>query len=179
MNQKQREFLVGHIGKQAAEQLEELDEKRPKPPSLNNYIVAAILDGSFQLQTIETIRERIRARALKLGPGDAFVNTNESHFYSRRKKSTNDDEETEVTLNIEDLLMLPPAYKEARAWFDKQLKNWQAKRLHIEQVRDTLLLKVQMGSNEALGKLIDQADNLADIDLISTQLKLTDKREET
>lgn len=173
MNQKQREFLEKHIQKQCAEQLELLNKQRPKKPSLNNYIVAAILDGSFEVQPFEHIRERIRGRALELGAGETLTESSDKWIRSRRHRD-DDDEEDEVKLAVDDVLVLPPAYIEARAKYEAELKEWEQKLNQIEAIKTTLLLKVNIGSNETLGKLIAQADNLADLNLINNQLQITD-----
>ena len=68
MNQTQREFLIKHIERRYTETVREIKERKPVKPSLNNYLVAAVLDGSFQLQEVEVLRAFIREAVLALGP---------------------------------------------------------------------------------------------------------------
>lgn len=39
--------------------------------------------------------------------------------------------------------------------------------------RDTILLKIQIGSNQVLDKLVTQVDNLADLNIMNSQFLLT------
>ena len=44
MNKDQRNFLIERIKKTERGNLDKLEAQRPKHPSLNNYLIAAILD---------------------------------------------------------------------------------------------------------------------------------------
>ena len=172
MNQKQRDFLISHVKRRAKLQLEEHNKKKPTPPSLNNYVVAAILDGSFEIKSNGEIHSAIKEKALRLGPGDTLI-ASEDNWSGRRRR--HGDEEREVTLDVEEIFILPQAYIVERKKYDEALKVWQAEADEIEEISETLELKLQIGSDESLSKLIGQADNLADVRLINRQLLLEGK----
>ena len=50
MNKDQRKYLLDAIAAQYKTEREKLNNLKPKAPSLNNYLVAAILDGSFRMK---------------------------------------------------------------------------------------------------------------------------------
>ena len=169
MNKDQRKFLVDFIEKEGRKLLEEHDRTRPREPSLNNYIVAAILDGSFELRPRDEIERAIRERVLALGPGDTFVSKQDRHYYGKRDTR---EEAAFVTLDVRILLTMPPQYQQEQDQYDAQLVAWKTKRREIEDIQKTLTIKVQIGSDKALTTLIEQADNLGDLRLVSSRLQL-------
>lgn len=168
MNQTQRDFLIKQVERTYKRQYGALKESQPSPPSLNNYLVAAILDGSFQLQTTEDIKDAIRTKVLELGPSDALIE-NDSYNYRKHR----DDGEDTVALRADVLFVLPDGYTEARAAYDTSLAKWETEMEHLEQYKETIILKIQIGSPQVLAKLIEQVDNLADLNIVNTNLLLT------
>jgi hypothetical protein len=59
MNQKQRDYLTDLVKKQGRKALDDLEEKKPLPPSLNNYLVAAALSRTLILKSSESLAEAI------------------------------------------------------------------------------------------------------------------------
>lgn len=168
MNQTQRDFLIKQVERTYKRQYEALKESEPSPPSLNNYLVAAILDGSFQLQEVDDIKAAIKTKVLELGPSDALI---ESSSYSYRKRK--DEDEDIVSLRADLLFVLPDGYAEARSAYDTALVEWQAQLDQLEQYKETIILKIQIGSPQVLAKLIEQVDNLADLNIVNANLLLT------
>lgn len=167
MNQNQREFLIKHVEKTYRNQKEELDEATPKEPSLNNYLIAAVLDGSFQLQDVEVMREAIRQTVLNLGPEGSLVGGKGRNRYSDY------DVEHQVKLQAESLFVLPDNYLKALAEYETKRAEWDAQRKQLEDYKETIILKIQIGSPQVLAKLIEQVDNLADLNIVNTNLLLS------
>lgn len=170
MNQDQRKFLIEQVNKSFRAQKELLEEEEESivEPSLNNYLVAAVFDGTFQLQDVEGLKAKIKQRVLKFGKSDKLV-TDPNDSYSRRGK----DNKAEVTLDATDLFVLPEAYVVALEQYRKIKKGKSKELLTLESQRDTIIMKIQIGSNALLDKLVMQIDNLGDLDLTNTQLALT------
>lgn len=172
MNQKQRDFLLESIEKQYRAEMKELGERKPKAPSLNNYLVAAILDGSFRMKEAETVRAAIRERVRELGKGDTL--THESRDVWGRSRHKDDSDETEM-LHIPALLLFdePPGYAEARRVYEEKLAAWKEAAKALEAAHNAMRIKIQIGSDKALASLIDQADKLCSMSLTaSSQLLL-------
>jgi hypothetical protein len=167
MNQKQREYLLNIIEKQYQSEREKLRSRRPSEPSANNYLVAAILDGSFKMKSEETIREAVKKRVRDLGKGEALVESS-SRFYR------SDEEDIDVVkLPIEVLFEAPQGYADSYDEYQKALEKWQAEADALDSAINAMRLKVQIGSDKALETLIDQADKLCSMSLTaSTKLLL-------
>jgi hypothetical protein len=170
MNQDQRKFLIEQVNKsfQVQKNLLEEEEESIIEPSLNNYLVAAVFDGTFQLQDVEDLKRKIKERVLKFGKNDKLV-SDPNDSYSRRGR----DNKAEVTLDAADVFVLPEAYVVALEQYRKIKKGKSKELLALESQRDTIIMKIQIGSNALLDKLVMQIDNLGDLDLTNTQLALT------
>lgn len=175
MNQQQRDYLIKQADRTYQKQRKALEEQEPTRPNLNNYLVAAVLDGSFQLQPVEAVRETIRVKVLELGPSDALIH-NEDDYYGRRKKPKSDDA---ITLPADKLFVIPTNYLEAFAKYEAASAEWAREKEQLEEIMETVKLKLQIGSSKSLEKLIEQADNLADLNIVNTNLLLTSSADET
>lgn len=171
MNQDQRKFLIEQIRKTYDRQKEKLRKKRPEPPSLNNYLVAAFLDNTIKFKDIEKLRREMRERVLSMGKDDVLIKDSDSRWRNRRDEDEDVDNHS-VVVSAEDLFVLPEAYinelekyKAAREIYEREMD-------HLEEYRDTIIMKIQIGSNAVLDKLITQVDNMGDLNLINSRLKL-------
>lgn len=73
MNQKQREYLTGRIRDTYNEQRKTIEKERRRLPNLNNYLLAAFMDGSIEFGDLETMRRNIKQRVLDGGEKNAIV----------------------------------------------------------------------------------------------------------
>lgn len=168
MNQHQRKFLLEAIEKQHRTELEQLKARKPQEPSLNNYLIASVLDGSFKLQDPDSIRTEIRERVRNLGKADALV--------AGRSRWDKADDETTVTLPVGTLFKLPPDYLVALDKFTEANTKWDAEYQDLEAAIGAMRIKVQIGSDKSLEALVEQADKLCSMSLTKTSHLLTDKR---
>lgn len=173
MNQKQREFLIGEINRTYKRQLDELKAQRGTAPSLNNYIISAIMTGTIKFQPLAMMQAEIKARVLKMGNADILVKEENSRW---RYDNNQDSLETNHYLNINAkyIFVLPPEYVEARKEYEEKEMTINNQIKMLGEYKDTLILKIQIGSDKVLDKLIEQADNLADLNLMNSRLALSE-----
>lgn len=167
MNQESRKFLIEQVNKTYKERLSELNESLPVKPSLNNYLVAACLDNTLQMQDVKELRKRIRERVLKFGKSDQLVKEEDDWRNNNRG-------EDEVLLSASDLFVFPAAYLMAMREYKSKKEIIQEQCRSISATRDTIVLKIQIGSPAVLAKLVEQVDNLADLTLMNSNLLLTE-----
>jgi len=172
MNQKQRDFLIDQVRKNHRKEEETLNKQRPEEPSLNNYITAAILDGTFKLRPTETIRKTIKERVLKLGKKGSLLGSGRSSW------KDDDEDDDVIELKAKDFFELPPGYTEAYDEYTRRRAEFDKKADDLDAMRDTLTLKIQIGSDKVLDQLIEQADNLADLSLMQTSLILKESQKQ-
>jgi len=168
MNQHQRKFLLDQIERMYKEESSALNGRKPSEPSLNNYLIAAVLDGSAAMRPQKQVQESVRQRVRDLGKSESLVGG------SRRWGS--DEGEDSVSLPALLLFEKPPAYAEAEAKYAKALAAWEAERAALESSVNAMRIKVQVGSDAALAVLVDQADKLCSMSLTaSSRLLLPDR----
>lgn len=168
MNDNQRKFLIEKINQKYKSEKERLNASAPKKPSLNNYLIAAALDGSLEYRSMEEIKESIRQKVLNLGPGDGLLGSESGkHLYGGAKYKE------VIMIEPEILFRYPANYVEAYEKYSTAMDEYSERILQLSNIRDTLEMKINLGSNRILDKLIEQADNLADLNLVNSSLILT------
>jgi hypothetical protein len=163
MNQHQRKFLLEAVERQYKEEYSSLRERKPKEPSMNNYLIAAILDGSFVMKSADTIREAVVDRVKNLGKDDAFLSTIRKSW-----SRSGDDEDKSVSIPAGILFEMPPGYATAFAKYEAELASWEAESSALEASINAMRIKVQIGSDKALDALVEQADKLCSMSLTAS-----------
>lgn len=170
MNQKQRDYLTDKIKKTASSQIDELRAKMPAKPSLNNYLIAAFLDGTIEFADLELLKTNMRERVINMGVNDTLVSDERDAFGSRRYS---DSKHPYVKILATELFVTPKAYTEALERYEKAKKELDDQINLIRAQANTAETKIQIGSSAALESLIQQADDLTNLKLVNDQLKLT------
>lgn len=162
MNQHQRKFLLDQIEKMYNTEKEALNKKKPTEPSLNNYLVAAILDGTAVMRSTEAIRNDIRTRVRDLGKDESLVESGSG--WGRRR-----DDDTDY-INMPALILYEPpaAYAEKLKAYEEALAAWEEERKALESSINAMRIKIQVGSDKALSALVDQADCICRMSLTAS-----------
>jgi hypothetical protein len=181
MNDKQRQFLVQQVAKIYDNQKNSIKAKYTKRPSLNNYIVAALIEGKLKYKDIKDVQKDVKARVIKMSTEDRLIHESSSSRsgYGYYGRSGDDDkgelnlDDCYVKINPFDMFEIPQSYKDAyNIWLDsKRLIDKELQDLSASY--DTILLKVNLGSNAVLDKLIEQVDNLAELSLVNAHLTIS------
>lgn len=172
MTKEQRKYLSDQILKTFERERRALEEQRTPPPSLNNYLVAAFLDNTIKFADMEALKEQIRARVKKMGAGAVLIHE------PRGKSRWHDDdeernaEEMHIEIPAVELFEIPAAYSEAyRKWDENRIRINAALEALTSQ-KDTLLLKIQIGSNTMLENFVKEVDDLGALTLNDSQMLL-------
>lgn len=145
-------------------------KRRPSAPSLNNYLIAAILDGSAVMRSPKELQKEIREMVRDLGKSSSLT-TSSSGYGSRR-----DDDEEHISLPALILFDPPPAYSEKLAAHEAAMKSWEEELRSLEASINAMRIKVQVGSDQALEALVEQADNICRMSLTaSSRLLIPEK----
>lgn len=166
MNSTQRKFLIDKIQEETKKKIEELKKQKLEFPSASNYVFKAILDGTLELQPQEHILEVLKQRALKSTEGRNWLSDESMSWNSKR------------AINFQaysDILIMPNNYQveldRVRAFnkdIDTQIDALQTALNGIE-------MRIQLASDSTLKNLINEVDDMGDIKLIDTTVKLLNK----
>lgn len=184
MNQEQRKYLLEKIEETYNKQVAAIEKSFPQEPLLNNYLIGCFLDGTAKILDVATIKKNITQLVRSLG-GEKFVNQDEryseNYNYSRGRRGgrsnrsfrKNDgSDKVSITIDPSLIIKMPETYKKDRAEYDKKMEEVLNKINELSQQKDLLVLKIQIGSNQILDKLITQVDSLGDLNLFSNKLTL-------
>jgi len=158
MNQHQRKFLLDQIEGIYKTEKQALNDRKPNAPSLNNYLIAAILDGSAVMHPPEHIKEEMRKRVRDLGKSEALVGVK-----SGWGRSSDDSDEINVPALL--LYKAPPAFATEWEKYEAAAQAWEAEKAALESSINAMRIKVQVGSDKALMALVDQADKICSMSL--------------
>lgn len=172
MNAKQREYLVKQIEEQSRLALGELEKRKPVPPSLNNYLIAASLSGKLQIRTSEEIAVKVREMVLKLGSKGAIVESESRYNYRYQQ---DEEDKFRVSLLAEDVFVFPEEYLVALREYEEAFEQWSAEYHALKEMKKTVEIKVTIGSDKALESLIREADSLASLSIINAKLTADQK----
>lgn len=172
MNQDQRKYLLEQVDKTFRKQAEKLEGTKPLRPSLNNYLVAAFLDGSVKFQSIEKLKAKMREAVLKFGANDRLVLNEDDDECRYRRRHSHENQHNYVQLSAFELFVIPAAYEEALKEYEEKRKAYEKSIEALEAQRDTIKMKIQIGSDKVLSRLIEQVDNMADLSIMNSQLLL-------
>lgn len=162
MNQQQRKFLIDKITTSIKVTAEALSDRNLKPPSLSNYLLHAVMSGSFEIKSNEEIKEMIVALARNSVAGDSWM---------EGKSSSWGNEEGKIIFDPSKFFILPPEYVKLRTEYETD-KTRLAKELAEYKLRaEALIVRLNLASDKTLEKMISEVDNMGDIKIIDTKLK--------
>ena len=162
MNQVQRKFIIERIQVKVKTRIEELNKQKLGYPSASNYFFKAILTDKLQLQSVETILAAIKRKAINAGEGRNWLSDDTMGF----------EKETTIKLPIESLMILPEDFKIEK---DKVRDHNRLIQQEIDSLKlqlDTIEVRVQLASDKVLQNMINEVDDMGDLSLIDTKIKL-------
>lgn len=170
MNQDQRKFLIQRIETTFQNQKKALENTFTREvPSLNNYLVASFLDGTIEFNDIDKLKSKMKEMVLRYGASDKLVRESRDRW----DNTTAYKNKNTCEIIAEDLFIIPENYKKALLEYQTEQAQIASKIEQLEAQRDTILLKIQIGSNQVLDKLVTQVDNLADLNIMNSQFLLS------
>jgi len=162
MNASQRKFLIEKIQNTTRKRIQELTDSKKKYPSVSNYLFKAILQDQLELESEEHILAALKRKALA---GTEDKNWLSNQYMGYEKYST-------VTLQVSDLIVLPEDYKKELDNVREFNKSIDEEITLLKAQLNTVEMRVQLASDNVLQKLINEVDDMGDLSLIDTKIKL-------
>lgn len=161
MNQTQRSFLIKKIEAGVESTIKMLRDSKPEGPSLNKWLLHYVLSDKFEINSIEHIKGLIKKMALKAGDRDDWMGNS---WGSGNKKG--------IHFEAKDIFVMPPEYQELAEAYLIETNAINDKIYQLQIQADTLITRIQLASDKTLDKMITEVDDMGDISLIDTKLKL-------
>lgn len=161
MNQAQRTFLIKKIEETTKKKVEELKKQVPEHPSISNYLFHAVMKNEFELQSIDSLKEIIRNKALNAKEDSNWLSEERMGWQS---KST-------IRLSIQELFVIPDEYtKVYNEYTEKKEKIYEEINI-IKMQSETLITRIQLASDKVLQTMINEVDDMGNISLMDTKIK--------
>lgn len=162
MNATQRKFLVERIQQKVKDKIESLQKSKLQYPSASNYIFKAVLNEKLELQPKEVILNAIKTKALNAKEGENWLSEMRMGF----------EKEREIKLLIKQLIILPDDYNQEYERVKEHNKKIDAEIALMKIQLDTIEIRIQLASDKMLQNLINEIDDMGDISLVDTKLKM-------
>ena len=166
MNSTQRKFLIAKIQEETKKRIEELKKQKLEYPSASNYIFKAILDNTLEIQPHEHIINVLKERALRSVEGKNWLSGDTMGFEKLRAIKFE---------KHEDILVLPEAFKAEKDRVSNFNKEISIQIDYLQATLNGIEMRIQLASDSTLKKLINEVDDMGDIKLIDTTVKMLNK----
>ena len=164
MNQTQRNFLIEKIRKQTEITASALTSSKKESPNYNNLLLHAVLSNKFEIVSIEAIKETIIKKAKEARSGQDWLSNSRSAFSSYDRG--------EVVFQIKDIFKFSKEIQD-------QMDEWKAESDKIREEicnvtvqAENLILRIQLSSDKVLERLINEVNDMGDLSLMDTKIKL-------
>jgi superfamily I DNA and/or RNA helicase len=161
MNQAQRNFLIKKIEESIKNKIKALDNNKPEPPSLNNYLLHAVMSGNFNLRSTDEIKKTLTDKALK-------AKGNEDWLGNRWGMATKNN----ISFTADEIFIIPEEYKILFEQFKASTTEINQKIHDISVQGESLITRIQLASDKTLQTVINEIDDMGNISLMDTKLKL-------
>lgn len=172
MNKEQRTYLINEVKTAHEKQIKILSESIPPKPSLNTYVVAALIEGKLQFKDLEGLKAKLVRKAKTMGAGVQIVK-NTSKDYRNTGPVTE-----YIEIEVEDLVEVPESYRQANNEHAAFKAEAEAKIEALAQNMKSLTLRLTIGSNAILDKMIEEVDAMGEMSLIGETLLLSEGKQD-
>lgn len=164
MNQAQRTFLIKKIEETTKSHIAALEHEKPNYPNLEKYLLNAIMSEKFELQSTEHLRQAIINKVLNMKESDKLLGDSRNMSWGENHKV--------ITIKVEDVFVIPAAFQELKDAYKAKHSEVSEKVRQIQVQADTLITRIQLASDKTLDKMINEVDDMGDISLMDTKIKL-------
>jgi len=161
MNSTQRKFLIDKVTGRSKIMIQILQDSREELPEASNYVFKAIMDGTLEIQPSENILATLKRKALEARAGDNWLN-----------KTRGYNHESGVRLALKELMIEPKGYREECDRVKEKNRDLDNQIGELLRQVETLEVRIQLASNSTLQKMINEVDDMGDLSLIDTKIKL-------
>lgn len=165
MNATQRKFLVDKITERTKARISALKSNIPEELNLNVYMLHRVMSNDFEIKSNEELRKVVLEKALKAG-------REKQHREDWLGNSWGTTNNRNVAFTLDEFFVIPEEYlqmreerKQERIKIDEEIRQ-----LLIQM--ETLEVRIMLASDKALQKIINEVDDMGDINLIDTRIRL-------
>ncbi len=164
MNQTQRSFLIKKIESTVDARIKALEADKPEYPSESNYIFNEAMKGTLKIRPIEELEEWVRQRALNAKSSDRDWLGDTDTSWGRLEKR--------VIMKYSEFFIIPEELEKLRTEYWSKRKEIDDKVAEIKNQKEALIFRIQLASDKTLQTMINEVDDMGNLSLMDTKLKL-------
>lgn len=161
MNTQQRNYLIKKIEESVKIRVDALKSSEPQPPSLSNFLLHAVMSGTFEIRSNEEIKEMIRQKALTSKDRDDWMGN-----------SWGNASKDKIIFQAKDFFIIPEEYQKRWDEYREKRKAIWDEVASIQSQADGLVTRITLASDKTLQTMINEVDDMGNISLMDTKLKL-------
>jgi hypothetical protein len=165
MNATQRKFLVEKMTEVAKRQIEHLRQSKPERANINVYMLHKVLSNDFDIKDKEELKKIILEKALKAG----MEKNNREDWLGNSWGNAN---RGNVCFSFNEFFIVPEEYRKMIEESELEIIKIEKQIRDLQTMVDTLEVRIMVASDSKLEKLINDIDDMGDISLIDTKIKL-------
>jgi len=165
MNTAQRKFLVEKLTERTKTTIEVLKKTIPESLSLNVYMLHRVMSNNFEIKSNEELKKVILEKAFKAGQKT-------QHREDWLGNSWGNNHKGQVVFTMQEFFIVPQEYLDMQEEIEVKKRAVEEEIRMLQTQLETLEIRITMASDKTLQSLINEVDDMGDIALIDTKIKL-------
>lgn len=165
MNTTQRKYLVDKITERIKAKIKALEDTMPEGISLNVYMLHRVMSNDFEIKTNEELKKVILEKALKAGQNKSYREDWLGNAWGTASKGN-------VSFYLSEFFIIPQEYLDMIENRKVEMNKIYAQIADLNTQLETMEVRIMLASDKALQNIVNDVDDLGDIRLIDSKIKL-------
>lgn len=165
MNNQQRKYLVDKITERTKAKIKLLESTIPEAVSLNVHMLHKVMSNDFEIKPIEELKEMVLQKALKISQNKTYREDWLGNAWGSANKNN-------IAFTLDEFFVIPQEYIKLRQDREDARKKVQEEIASLHLQLETLEIRIMLASDKILQSIINEVDDMGDIQLIDTKIKL-------
>jgi hypothetical protein len=159
MNSTQRKYLVDKITERIKANIKALESSKPEGISLNVYMLHRVMSNDFEIRSNEELKKIVLEKALKAGQEKQIREDWLGNAWGMANKN-----------NVG--FIIPQEYLDMVEQRQIEIDKINAEIAALYVQLETMEVRIMLASDKALQNIVNDVDDLGDIRLIDSKIKL-------
>jgi len=165
MNSTQRKYLVEKITERIKTKIKALESSKPEGISLNVYMLHRVMSNNFEIRSNEELKKIVLEKALKAGQESSVREDWLGNAWQMAYKNN-------VGFTLNEFFIVPKEYLDMVEQRQIEIDKINAEISDLYVQLETMEVRIMLASDKALQNIVNDVDDLGDIRLIDSKIKL-------
>ena len=165
MNSTQRKYLVDKITERIRSKIKALEDSKPEGISLNVYMLHRVMSNDFEIKSNEDLKKIILEKALMAGQNKSYREDWLGNSWGSASKGN-------VAFDLAEFFIIPQEYLDMIEKRKEEINKIYAEISDLRIQLETMEVRIMLASDKALQNIVNDVDDLGDIRLIDSKIKL-------